>query len=197
MHGTPRLSSACNWYRGLRVTSDRYVEVEGAPDSIVSDSSHTKDGRRLPVADFHAGIPECRLADVCGESIIFQSHCRGESSLVAADAADVMNPGYILAHIIRANRIDHKRRQEERFPHTEFIAFHFFAATGSKITPPPALPTLPDRSPKTRRPLQSDPKWFGRSRSPYALAVEPCGIPVRPVTGSRRSPDRPGWYARA
>ena len=71
----------------------RYVELEGAPDlvvEIVSDSSETKDTKRLPVAYFQADVSEFWLVDVRGESIIFRIYRRGESSYeaVVADPDD-------------------------------------------------------------------------------------------------------------
>jgi len=57
-----------------------YVEVEGAPDlvvEIVSDSSVTKDTRRLPNAYFQAGVRELWLVDARGDEPIFLIHHRG------------------------------------------------------------------------------------------------------------------------
>ena len=66
----------------------RYVELDGAPDlvvEIVSDSSETKDTKRLPVAYFRAGVSEFWLVDVRGESVIFQLNRRGDSGYEAVD----------------------------------------------------------------------------------------------------------------
>jgi Uma2 family endonuclease len=61
----------------------RYVELEGAPDmvaEIVSDTSVTKDTRRLPQAYFQAGIREFWLVDARGESLRFEIHVRGKEA---------------------------------------------------------------------------------------------------------------------
>lgn len=58
----------------------RYVEVEGAPDlvvEIVSDTSVTKDTRRLPAAYFLAGVREFWLADARGKEPVFIIHRPG------------------------------------------------------------------------------------------------------------------------
>jgi Uma2 family endonuclease len=58
----------------------RYVEIEGVPDlvvEIVSDSSVTKDTRRLPAAYFRAGVREFWLADARGEEPVFVIHGPG------------------------------------------------------------------------------------------------------------------------
>lgn len=67
----------------------RYVELEGAPDlivEIVSDSSVSKDSRRLPPAYFAAGVEEFWLADARGEGLSFQIYRRGESGYEAVVA---------------------------------------------------------------------------------------------------------------
>ncbi len=59
----------------------RYVEIEGAVDlvvEIISDSSVTKDRRRLPAAYFEAGVREFWLVDARGEELQFQIHQRGK-----------------------------------------------------------------------------------------------------------------------
>lgn len=61
---------------------DRFVEVEGAVDlvvEIISDSSVTKDTRRLPAAYFEAGIREFWLIDARGTELQFQIHHRGQT----------------------------------------------------------------------------------------------------------------------
>ncbi|MEW6751991.1 MAG: Uma2 family endonuclease [Candidatus Latescibacterota bacterium] len=66
----------------------RYVELEGPPDvvvEIVSDSSVTKDTRRLPQAYFRAGVREYWLADARREPVVFQIHRPGEKGFEAAD----------------------------------------------------------------------------------------------------------------
>jgi len=62
---------------------DRFIEVEGPPDlivEIVSDSSQTKDTRRLPAAYYRAGVPEFWLIDARGEELFFQIHRPGPSA---------------------------------------------------------------------------------------------------------------------
>jgi len=54
---------------------DRFIEIEGTPDlivEIVSDSSVTKDRRRLYAAYHAAGVPEYWLVDARGEQLSFQ-----------------------------------------------------------------------------------------------------------------------------
>lgn len=66
----------------------RYVEVEGAPDlivEVVSDSSVTKDTKRLPEGYARAGVPEFWLADARGESLVFQVHRLVESRYEPAE----------------------------------------------------------------------------------------------------------------
>jgi Uma2 family endonuclease len=68
----------------------RYVEIEGGPNlvvEVVSDSSVTKDTKRLPQAYFDAGVREFWLADARGALLVFQIHRRGATSFepVAAD----------------------------------------------------------------------------------------------------------------
>ena len=61
----------------------RYVELEGAPDlvvEIVSDSSVTKDTKRLPEAYFSAGVREFWLVDARGENLVFLIHRRGDTA---------------------------------------------------------------------------------------------------------------------
>lgn len=58
-----------------------FVEVEGAADlivEIVSDSSVSKDNRRLPPAYFAAGVREYWLADARREPVAFRIHRRGQ-----------------------------------------------------------------------------------------------------------------------
>ena len=69
----------------------RYVEMEGAPDlivEIISDSSVTKDTRRLPTAYFRAGVREFWLVDARGDEPIFSIHHPGTEGFepVARDA---------------------------------------------------------------------------------------------------------------
>ena len=67
----------------------RYVELEGAPDlivEIVSDSSVTKDTKRLPEAYFVAGVREFWLVDARGEKLSFQIHRPGETGFEPTDS---------------------------------------------------------------------------------------------------------------
>lgn len=67
----------------------RYVEFEGSPDlvvEIVSDSSVTKDTRRLPTAYFKAGVREFWLVDARHQPLTFQIHRPGKSRYVAIKA---------------------------------------------------------------------------------------------------------------
>ncbi|HEY1065987.1 MAG TPA: Uma2 family endonuclease [Pirellulales bacterium] len=69
----------------------KFAVVEGAPDlivEIVSDSSVSKDLRRLPPAYFAAGVREFWRVDARGEELLFQVFVRGESDWqeTAADA---------------------------------------------------------------------------------------------------------------
>ena len=85
---------------------DRFVEVEGAPDlivEIVSDSSVSKDRRRLPGAYFAAGVSEFWLIDARGANLQFQIHHRGASSFISAEQdaegyqrSDVLDAWYSL-----------------------------------------------------------------------------------------------------
>jgi Uma2 family endonuclease len=85
---------------------DRFVEVEGGPDlivEIVSDSSVTKDTRRLPSAYYSAGVRELWLIDARGKVLFFQIHQRGEDEFIAAgkdpdgyQRSEVLNASYQL-----------------------------------------------------------------------------------------------------
>ena len=84
----------------------RYVELEGAVDliaEIVSDSSVSKDTRRLPRAYYQAGVREFWLIDARGEELLFQIHHAGDAAFetVPADAdgfqrSNVLNASYKL-----------------------------------------------------------------------------------------------------
>ncbi len=75
---------------------DEYVEVQGTPDmvvEVVSQSSVTKDTKRLFRAYYEAGIPEYWLADGRGAKLVFRIYRHGKSGYVAtkADAAGYLN----------------------------------------------------------------------------------------------------------
>ena len=78
---------------------EEFIELDGAPDlivEIVSDSSVTKDTKRLPAAYFRAGVPEFWLADARREPFVFQIHRRGESGFEAVEAdADGFQPSAV------------------------------------------------------------------------------------------------------
>ena len=81
-------------------TTDRYVELEGAPDliaEIVSDSSTVKDTRRLPEAYFRAGVPEFWLVDARKRELCFSIHRRGPSGYeaVGKDAEEFQHSGVL------------------------------------------------------------------------------------------------------
>jgi Uma2 family endonuclease len=65
----------------------RFVELEGPPDlivEIVSDSSVTKDTKRLPEHYYRAGVPEFWLVDARSSELVFQIHRPGDDNDVAA-----------------------------------------------------------------------------------------------------------------
>ena len=67
----------------------RYMEIEGPPDlvvEIVSDSSTTKDTRRLPPAYHRAGVRELWLIDAQREQLLFQIHHHGPAAFDPAPA---------------------------------------------------------------------------------------------------------------
>lgn len=69
----------------------RYVEIEGAADlvvEIVSDSSVSKDTKRLPVAYFAAGVREFWLIDARREELRFQILRRAKDEFVPTTADD-------------------------------------------------------------------------------------------------------------
>lgn len=69
----------------------RYVEIEGAPDlivEIVSDTSVTKDTRRLPTAYFQAGVPEFWLVDARPKKPLLIVHQRGPEGYVPAPCSE-------------------------------------------------------------------------------------------------------------
>jgi Uma2 family endonuclease len=88
----------------------RYVEVEGPVDlvvEIVSDTSVSKDTKRLPVAYFRAGVGECWLADARGESVAFAIHRRGANGFEPVDRdSDGFQPSAVLG---RSFRLDSTR----------------------------------------------------------------------------------------
>lgn len=72
----------------------RFVELEGAPElivEVVSDSSVSKDTRRLPLAYYRAGVEEFWLVDARREPIAFSIQRRGPSEF---EAVQVDGEGY-------------------------------------------------------------------------------------------------------
>ena len=65
----------------------RFIELEGPPDlivEIVSDSSVTKDTKRLPEDYFRAGVPEFWLVDARSSGLVFQIHGPGQNGYCLA-----------------------------------------------------------------------------------------------------------------
>jgi Uma2 family endonuclease len=84
---------------------DEYVELEGTPDvvvEVVSDSSVSKDKKRLRRAYFMAGVSEYWLIDARDESIRFEILGRGEGDYLArspaggAQASAVFGKSFVL-----------------------------------------------------------------------------------------------------
>jgi len=93
---------------------DRYVEIEGGPDlvvEIVSDSSVTKDTKRLPIAYYQAGVREYWLIDARGqEELSFQLLRRGNTAFEPTPAdADGYQRSEVLDADYRLDRSRHKR----------------------------------------------------------------------------------------
>jgi Uma2 family endonuclease len=96
--------------------SDRYIEIEGAPDltvEIVSDSTVRKDTVRLPRAYWQAGVREFWLVDARRERLIFRIHRRGKSGwLVAKTDAEGFQASRVLGCRFRLTR---RRRPQGRW----------------------------------------------------------------------------------
>jgi Uma2 family endonuclease len=79
----------------------QYVEMEGPPDliaEIVSDSSVTKDTRRLPEAYFTAGVREFWLADARKDPVVFRIHRPGTAGYEAVEPdSDGFQPSAVFA----------------------------------------------------------------------------------------------------
>jgi Uma2 family endonuclease len=95
---------------------DRYVELEGPPDlivEIVSDSSVSKDTRRLPVSYWRAGVHEFWLVDVRGDRQYFQIHYHGAAGYEpAVPDADGFQQSRVFGHWFR---LDRKRNRRGRW----------------------------------------------------------------------------------
>jgi len=96
--------------------SDRYIEIEGAPDltvEIVSDSTVRKDTVRLPRAYWRAGVGEFWLVDARRERLLFRIHRRGKSGwLVAKTDAEGFQASRVLGRRFRLTR---RRRPQGRW----------------------------------------------------------------------------------
>ncbi len=71
--------------------SDRYIEMEGAPDlivEIISDSSVRKDTARLPAAYWQAGVQKYWLVDARTDDLLFRIHHRVEAEYEPAAIDD-------------------------------------------------------------------------------------------------------------
>ena len=92
---------------------DRYVELEGAVDlvvEIVSDSSETKDTKRLPGAFFRAGVREFWLVDVRGEAVTFQIRFRGNAGY---EMREVDADGFLRSDVFDCRfRLDRTRDED-------------------------------------------------------------------------------------
>ena len=92
---------------------DRYVEIEGAVDlivEVVSDSSVTKDMKRLPQAYYRAGVREFWLIDARGKDLVFQVRRRGAKSFEATVCDEQgFQRSEVLACVVRLERERHRR----------------------------------------------------------------------------------------
>ncbi len=88
----------------------RFVELEGAPElivEVVSDSSVTKDTRRLPLAYYRAGVEEYWLVDARREPVEFRIHRRGPSGF---EGVEVDGEGYQSSGVLGCRfRLDGRR----------------------------------------------------------------------------------------
>lgn len=93
--------------------ADRFIEVEGAVDlvvEIISDSSVTKDTRRLPPAYFEAGVRELWLVDARRGDLRFQIHHRGQTEFQPVNAdEDGFQHSSVFQHRFRLERQPHPR----------------------------------------------------------------------------------------
>jgi Uma2 family endonuclease len=88
--------------------TDKFIEIEGGPDlivEIVSDSSVSKDTRRLPPAYFAAGVREFWLIDGRGDELSFMIHRRGPSAFDPVECdVDGFQPSVVLGRRYRLDR---------------------------------------------------------------------------------------------
>ena len=101
---------------------DDFVEIEGPPDlivEIVSDSSVTKDTKRLPPAYFAAGVREFWLVDARRGKLLFRIHRRGEKAFVPRRSD---REGYQRSTVLgRRFRLDRRR---DSLNHWRFDLLH-------------------------------------------------------------------------
>jgi Uma2 family endonuclease len=87
---------------------DKFLEIEGGPDLIVeviSDSSVSKDTRRLPPAYFAAGVRELWLVDGRGDELSFIIHRRGQSAFEPVECdTEGFQPSLVLGRRYRLDR---------------------------------------------------------------------------------------------
>ena len=91
----------------------RYVEMEGGADlvvEIVSDSSVSKDTRRLPQAYFNAGTTEFWLIDARKDQLLFQIHGRGAAGF---ESTSVDKDGFQRSSVLR-RAFQLERRHDDR-----------------------------------------------------------------------------------
>ena len=99
--------------------SDRYIEMEGAPDlivEIISDSSVRKDTDRLPAAYWQAGVQEYWLIDARTDDLLFRIHDRGQS---AYEPAPINDDGFQYSHVLDCSyRLERTRNRYGRLQYT-------------------------------------------------------------------------------
>jgi Uma2 family endonuclease len=86
---SPRKRSASGARSATTPGAERIIELEGAPDlvvEIVSDSSVTKDRKRLPPLYAQAGVPELWLVDARGAELLFEILRLGPAGYVTQPA---------------------------------------------------------------------------------------------------------------
>ena len=99
-----------------------FIEIEGPPDliaEVVSDSSVTKDTKRLPKAYFDAGVREFWLIDARREKLFFKIHLRGAREFVPRRPD---REGYQRSSVLgRRFRLDRRR---DKLDHWQYDLLH-------------------------------------------------------------------------
>ncbi len=99
--------------------TDRYVEMEGAPDlivEIISDSSVRKDTNRLSAAYWEAGVREYWLVDARTDELLFRIHDRGQS---AYKPATINDDGFQYSRVLDCSyRLERTRNRYGRLQYT-------------------------------------------------------------------------------